>query len=155
MGQNRSLAKALEVYGDLIADGMVDVPLYENLELTNNIPDSSHLSKEWNQKARERIEAVLASEPAQHWVDVLTAAGVPCAIQRTSQDWLHRPEIEEAALAVVVDDAEYGPTRQLGVQTRLAKTPDEDVIPKPSRPFTGSIEPKSSNGKTAPSSKLI
>ena len=103
---SRSLAKALEVYDDLIADGMVDVPLYENLELTNNIPDSSHLSKEWNQKARERIESVLASEPAQHWVDVLTAAGVPCAIQRTSQDWLHRPDIEEAALTVVVDDPE-------------------------------------------------
>ncbi|MDP6037686.1 MAG: CoA transferase [Candidatus Latescibacteria bacterium] len=152
---SRSLAKTLEVYDDLIADGMVDVPLYENLELTNNIPDSSHISREWNQKARKRIEAVLASEPAQHWVDVLTAAGVPCAIQRTSQEWLHKPEPEEAALTVVVDDPEYGPTRQLGVQTRLAKTPDEDVIPKPSEPFTRSVEPKTTNGTPAASAKPI
>ena len=152
---SQSLVKALEVYNDLIADGMVDVPLYENLELTNNIPDSSHLSKEWNQKARTRIEAMLASEPAQHWVDVLTAAGVPCAIQRTSQDWLHKSEPEEAALTVVVDDPEYGPTRQLGVQTRLAKTPDKDVIPKPSEPFTGPIEPKTTNGTTEASKKPI
>ena len=132
---SRSLVKALEVYDDLIAEGMVDVPVYENLHLTNNIPDSSHLSSEWNLKAREKIERVLASEPAQHWVDVLTAAGVPCTIQRTAQEWLHKSETEEAALTVVVDDPEYGPMRQLGVQTWLAKTPDECAIPRPSRPL--------------------
>ena len=132
---SRSLVKALEVYDDLIAEGMVDVPVYENLHLTNNIPDSSHLSSEWNLKAREKIERVLASEPAQHWVDVLTAAGVPCTIQRTAQAWLHKSETEEAALTVVVDDPEYGPMRQLGVQTWLAKTPDECAIPRPSRPL--------------------
>ena len=132
---SRSLVKALEVYDDLIAEGMVDVPLYENLHLTNNIPDSSHLSGEWNLKAREKIESVLASEPAQHWVDVLTAAGVPCTIQRTAQAWLHKSETEEAALTVVVDDPEYGPMRQLGVQTWLSKTPDEYAIPRPSRPL--------------------
>ena len=139
---SRSLVKALEVYDDLIAEGMVDVPVYENLHLTNNIPDSSHLSSEWNLKAREKIESVLASEPAQHWVDVLTAAGVPCTIQRTAQEWLHKSETEEAALTVVVDDPEYGPMRQLGVQTWLAKTPDECAIPRPSRPFMGDVEPK-------------
>ncbi len=134
---SRSLVKALEVYDDLIAEGMVDVPVYENLHLTNNIPDSSHLSSEWNLKAREKIESVLASEPAQHWVDVLTAAGVPCTIQRTAQEWLHKSETEEAALTVVVDDPEYGPMRQLGVQTWLAKTPDECAIPRSSRPLEG------------------
>ena len=139
---SRSLVKALEVYDDLIAEGMVDVPVYENLHLTNNIPDSSHLSSEWNLKAREKIERVLASEPAQHWVDVLTAAGVPCTIQRTAQEWLHKSETEEAALTVVVDDPEYGPMRQLGVQTWLAKTPDECAIPRPLRPFVGDVEPR-------------
>ncbi|MYC14011.1 MAG: hypothetical protein F4Y39_09830 [Gemmatimonadetes bacterium] len=139
---SRSLVKALEVYDDLIAEGMVDVPVYENLHLTNNIPDSSHLSSEWNLKAREKIERVLASEPAQHWVDVLTAAGVPCTIHRTAQAWLHKSETEEAALTVVVDDPEYGPMRQLGVQTWLAKTPDECAIPKASRPFVGDVKPK-------------
>ncbi len=149
---SRSLVKALEVYDDLIAEGMVDVPVYENLHLTNNIPDSSHLSGEWNLKAREKIESVLASEPAQHWVDVLTAAGVPCTIQRTAQAWLHKSETEEAALTVVVDDPEYGPMRQLGVQTWLSKTPDECAIPRPSRPFVGDVEPKL-NGDVAASSE--
>ena len=147
---SRSLVKALEVYDDLIAEGMVDVPVYENLHLTNNIPDSSHLSREWNLIAREKIEDVLASEPAQHWVDVLTAAGVPCTIQRTAQEWLHKSEIEEAALTVVVDDPDYGSMRQLGVQTWLSKTPDECAIPRPSRPFVGDVEPKS-NGDIAAS----
>ncbi len=149
---SRSLVKALEVYDDLIAEGMVDVPLYENLHLTNNIPDSSHLSGEWNLKAREKIESVLASEPAQHWVDVLTAAGVPCTIQRTAQEWLHKSETEEAALTVVVDDPEYGPMRQLGVQTWLSKTPDEYAVPRPSRSFVGDVEPKL-NGDVAASSE--
>ena len=152
---SRSLVKALEVYDDLIAEGMVDVPLYENLHLTNNIPDSSHLSGEWNLKAREKIESVLASEPAQHWVDVLTAAGVPCTIQRTAQAWLHKSEIEEAALTVVVDDPEYGPVRQLGVQTWLSKTPDECAIPRPSRPFEGDVEPKLNGDIAASAGKPI
>lgn len=132
---SRSLVKALEVYDDLTAEGMVDVPVYENLHLTNNIPDSSHLSREWNLKARKKIERVLASEPAQHWVDVLTAAGVPCTIQRTAQEWLHKSETEEAALTVVVDDPDYGSMRQLGVQTWLSKTPDECAIPRPSETY--------------------
>ena len=72
------------------------MPVYENLHLTNNIPDSSHLSREWNLIAREKIEDVLASEPAQHWVDVLTAAGVPCTIQRTAQEWLHKSETKRS-----------------------------------------------------------
>ncbi len=152
---SRSLVKALEVYDDLIAEGMVDVPVYENLHLTNNIPDSSHLSGEWNLKAREKIENVLASEPAQHWVDVLTAAGVPCTIQRTAQAWLHKSETEEAALTVVVDDPDYGPMRQLGVQTWLAKTPDECAIPRPSRPFVGDVEPKLNGDITALPGKPI
>ena len=139
---SRSLVKALEVYDDLIAQGMVDVPVYDNLHLTNNIPDSSHLSGEWNRKVRKKIEAVVASEPAQHWVDALTAAGVPCTIQRTAQEWLHKAETDEAALTVVVDDPEYGPTRQLGVQTWLSKTPTDCVIPKPRRSFAGCAEPK-------------
>ena len=139
---SRSLVKALEVYDDLIAQGMVDVPVYDNLHLTNNIPDSSHLSGAWNRKVREKIEPVFASEPAQHWVDVLTAAGVPCTIQRTAQEWLHKAETDEAALTVVVDDPEYGPTRQLGVQTWLSKTPADCVMPKPRRSFAGCVEPK-------------
>ena len=152
---SRSLVKALEVYDDLIAEGMVDVPVYENLHLTNNIPDSSHLSSEWNLKAREKIESVLASEPAQHWVDVLTAAGVPCTIQRTAQEWLHKSETEKAALTVVVDDPEYGPMRQLGVQTWLSKTPDECAIPRPSRPFEGDVEPKLNGDIAASAGKPI
>ncbi len=152
---SRSLVKALEVYDDLIAEGMVDVPVYENLHLTNNIPDSSHLSGEWNLKAREKIENVLASEPAQHWVDVLTAAGVPCTIQRTAQAWLHKSETEEAALTVVVDDPEYGSMRQLGVQTWLSKTPDECAIPRPSRPFEGDVEPKLNGDIAASAGKPI
>ena len=153
---SRSLVKALKVYDDLIAQGMVDVPVYDNLHLTHNIPDSSHLSREWNLKVREKIEAVLASEPAQHWVDVLTAAGVPCTIQRTAQEWLHKAETDEAALTVVVDDPEYGPTRQLGVQTWLSKTPAACAIPKPRRAFAGCVEPKSQkNVATGPARPIL
>ena len=153
---SRSLVKALEVYDELIAQGMVDVPVYDNLHLTNNIPDSSHLSGEWNRKVRKKIEAVVASEPAQHWVDVLTAAGVPCTIQRTAQEWLHKAETDEAALTVVVDDPEYGPTRQLGVQTWLSKTPADCVIPKPRRSFAGCAEPKPRpDGATVPATPIL
>ena len=133
------LLRALGIYDQLLRDGMVDVPCYENLELTNNADNPSGFSQEWNNRIRERMTAAFLTKPADHWEKAMRAAGVPFTVHRTAQEWLHAPEPEEAALTVTIDDADHGAMRQFGVQTSLSKTPNELLRPKSATRFSGKV----------------
>ncbi|MEM7033380.1 MAG: CoA transferase [Chloroflexota bacterium] len=148
-GHNRNsqaLLRVLDLYEDLVDEGMVDVPVYENLHL--DIPDSGGWSKQWNLRIRALIEGKVASEPAAHWVQILTDVGIPCAIHRSTKDWLNAPETDAAALTVEVDDPIYGPVRQLGVQTWLSSTDQSFMQPISSRPFNNSDAAPSKSAST-------
>lgn len=134
------LIKSLGIYQDLIDDGMVDRPTYDDLSLKNNVRDPVGLSRYWNSRVRERMSGAFLQKPASHWTDVMKEAGVPFSVHRTTQEWLNAPEPEAAALTVTVDDPDYGALRQLGVQTTLSKTPDEWLQPKPATAFAGRVE---------------
>ena len=140
-GHNRNsqaLLRVLDLYEDLLDEGMVDRPVYENLHLNNNIPDSSHWAKRWNLTVRALMEAKLATKPAAHWVKTLTEVGIPCALHRSAKDWLNAPETAAAALTVEVNDPDYGLVRQIGLQTWLSSTAETYMQPDPVRPFTTS-----------------
>lgn len=137
---SKGLLKALGIYDTLIAEGMVDQAVYEHLDLDNNIPDSASYSKKWTERIRELMEAAFLEKPGDDWVEKINDAGVPCSFQRTAQEWLHAPEAETAGLVVVVEDSDYGPIRQLGVQAHLSGTPVELVQPRPARPFVRNVE---------------
>ena len=123
------LLKTIGIYDGLIADGALDLPVYENLHLDNNLPDSSHLSPSWNGEMTERINVALQAMPAAEWVKLMNEAGVPCALHRTSQDWLDAPETDACGLTVAVDHDRFGPVRQLGIQTHLSESPDFNPEP--------------------------
>ena len=133
------LFKALGIYDRLLRDGMVDMPCYENLGLTNNVQNPGGLSKKWNNTIRERMTAAFLTKPATHWEQAMRPAGVPFTVHRTAQEWLHAPEPEAAALTVTVDDPDHGTMRQFGVQASLSKTPDEWIHPKPATEFAGEV----------------
>jgi crotonobetainyl-CoA:carnitine CoA-transferase CaiB-like acyl-CoA transferase len=118
------LVKTLGIYEDLIADGMVDLPVYEHLDLDHNLPDSNHLSATWVETLAARIETAVQRRPAAEWVRLMNQAGVPCALHRSTQDWLDAPETDAAGLTIVVEDDRFGPVRQLGLQAHLSQTPD-------------------------------
>jgi crotonobetainyl-CoA:carnitine CoA-transferase CaiB-like acyl-CoA transferase len=118
------LLKTLGIYEGLIVDGAVDLPVYQNLHLENNLPDSSHLSPSWNGEMTERIRVALKARPAAEWVKLMNEAGVPCVLHRSSQDWLDAPEPEAAALTITIDHDRFGPVRQFGLQTHLSESPD-------------------------------
>lgn len=129
----RAFLMTLGLYDELLADGMIDVPVYENFDKQNNIADSGTWTREQNRKILARIEEVIGSEPAATWVERLTDVGVPAAVHRTSYDWLHAPETDAAALTVEVEDAQFGQVRQIGVQTWLASTDSTYMQPKPTQ----------------------
>ena len=111
------LVKTLGIYEDLIADGMVDLPVYEHLDLDHNLPDSTHLSATWVETLAARIETAVKRRPAAEWVKLMNQAGVPCALHRSAQDWLNAPETDAAGLTIVVEDDRFGPvpsTRSAG-----------------------------------------
>ena len=141
------LFNALGIYDQLLRDGMVDVPCYENLELTNNVQHPGGLSKEWNDTIIKRMTTAFLTKPAIHWEQAMLAAGIPFTAHRTAQDWLHAPEPEAAALTVTVDDPDHGTMRQFGVQTSLSKTPDKWLQPKPATQFTVEFDEMSTDHK--------
>lgn len=134
------LFKALGIYESLLRDGMVDVPCYENLELSNNLDNPGGFSREWKNTIRERMTTAFLTKPAAHWEKAMRTAGVPFTVHRTAQEWLHAPEPEAAALTVTVDDPEHGKMRQFGVQTSLSKTPEKCFHPKPATQIAGDVD---------------
>ena len=149
------LVKALGIYDALIADGMVDVPPYPDLTRPNNIQDVDGLSREWKKTLRDRMTAAFRQQPAADWTPIMRQFGVPFSVHRTTQEWLHAPETDAAALTVEVDDPVHGPIRQLGVQTSLGRTDQRWHVPRPARPgdlaalLQDRADPSAANGAAA------
>ena len=127
------LVKALGIYDALIADGMVDLPPWPDLTRPNNIQDIDGLSREFRKIVRDRMTAAFRRKPAAAWTPIMRAHGVPFSVHRSTQEWLHAPETDAAALTVQVDDPVHGPIRQLGVQTSLGRTAERWHVPQPAR----------------------
>ena len=130
---SRQYMKALGIYDQLIADGMVDRYPYDDLTCAHNVSALERLSPQWRKLVRERIAAAYLQKPAAEWTEIMRAHGVPFSVHRTAQEWLYDPATAAAALAVEVDDPEHGPVRQFGLQTTLARTAAERIQPRPAR----------------------
>ena len=127
------LVKALGIYHELIAAGMIDQPTYNDLSRRNNLQDVDHMSPALKRTLRESMAAAFRRKPAAEWTPIMRQFGVPFSVHRTTQEWLQAPETAAAALTVVVEDPEHGPIRQLGVQTSLGRTADRWLVPQPAR----------------------
>lgn len=127
----RGILKALGLYEDLIQAGMVDLPVLENLHLTNNIADGPGWSRVWNRHVRSRIQEVVAQKPAKSWEQELVANGLPAVAHLSSREWLNAPETHEAGLIVDVADPMFGSIHQIGVQTTLSSSPETLTTPGP------------------------
>jgi crotonobetainyl-CoA:carnitine CoA-transferase CaiB-like acyl-CoA transferase len=130
----RNLLKALDIYETLLQEGMIDVSVYDNLSRDDNIPDSGHWSSKWTARVRSLIELKIREKTAAEWVELLRVAGVPCALHRTTQEWLHAHQTDDSGLTVMMEDPFHGPVRQFGIQATLSGSPD--FHPKPPQDFS-------------------
>ena len=128
------LVKALGIYDRLIADGMVDEPPYADLTRPNNLQDIDGLAREGKLTLRNRMTEAFREKPAREWTPIMRRFGVPFSVHRSTQEWLHAPETDAAALTVKVDDPAHGAIRQFGVQTSLGRTDRKWHVPRPARP---------------------
>jgi len=75
-------------------------------------------------ESRQRIIDLIATAPAVSWDERINAAGIPCTIVRTTEQFLREDEHARAVRAVIeLDDPELGPTAQLGFGVTMSRTP--------------------------------
>ena len=86
---------------------------------------------ELHREASPLIHALLATRPAQEWLDVLNGADVPCApiVDRTQVPYEEQVIANE--MMVPIEHPVVGPTRILGVPLRLSATPSVPLRPAP------------------------
>jgi glutaryl-CoA transferase len=73
----------------------------------------------------------LKERPRQHWIDALTAAGVPCGSVRTFDELFADPQIDAREMIAMVEHATIGPLKALGVPVKLSETPGAIRTPPP------------------------
>jgi crotonobetainyl-CoA:carnitine CoA-transferase CaiB-like acyl-CoA transferase len=73
----------------------------------------------------------LRSKPRQHWIDRLTAAGVPCGSVRDFEELFADPQLAAREMLAYVEHATIGRLKTLGVPVKLSTTPGLVRTPPP------------------------
>lgn len=151
---NSKLARALLSGLDLLdaaqALGLIFADPYKAGDRDDNLSEASNLSRKAQRQLRALIAARLLTRSAQAWEAELSARGVTCAMQRSTQEWLHLHENDAAGITTDLEDPEHGVMRQPGVLTWLSGAPNSGLRPAARRLMTnGSWE-----GNRAPASAI-
>jgi crotonobetainyl-CoA:carnitine CoA-transferase CaiB-like acyl-CoA transferase len=125
--------RTLNLYDELIREGLTVQDPYSCGDLTDNLAETSNLSRSWQTKIKQKIANVLMQQPAAFWEYKLRENGVACAIQRTTKEWLSLKELKEANIIVNVADNQGGLTPQPGLQTWLSETKESLMQPSPAK----------------------
>ncbi len=72
---------------------------------------------------RPILDSRLRSRPRTHWIERLTAAGVPCGSVRDLGELFADPQVAARQMMADVDHALVGPLRVLGTPLKLSDTP--------------------------------
>ena len=72
---------------------------------------------------RARLTEVLATRTRGEWIEVLTAAGVPCGAVREVPEVMSDPQVSARRMIEAVEHAALGPLKVLGVPLKLSGTP--------------------------------
>jgi crotonobetainyl-CoA:carnitine CoA-transferase CaiB-like acyl-CoA transferase len=82
-------------------------------------------------EVRPFIADRLGTESRRHWIDRLTAAGVPCGSVRNLAELFADPQIHAREMIAQIEHATIGPLRMLGVPVKLSDTPGAIRTPPP------------------------
>jgi crotonobetainyl-CoA:carnitine CoA-transferase CaiB-like acyl-CoA transferase len=73
----------------------------------------------------EVTQAALMARPAAEWLDLLTAAGIPCGPVLTRNQVIRHPQVAALGLVVETDHPRAGRLRQTRAAARFSHTPPE------------------------------
>jgi crotonobetainyl-CoA:carnitine CoA-transferase CaiB-like acyl-CoA transferase len=80
---------------------------------------------------RPMVADKLRTQTRSHWIEKLTAAGVPCGSVRNLQEVFDDPQLAARAMIAEIEHATIGPLRTLGVPVKLSDTPGAVRTPPP------------------------
>jgi crotonobetainyl-CoA:carnitine CoA-transferase CaiB-like acyl-CoA transferase len=80
---------------------------------------------------RPLIAAALARQPRQHWIERLTAAGVPCGSVRALDELFADPQVRARDMIAAVEHDTIGRLQLLGIPVKLSETPGSMRLPPP------------------------
>ena len=93
-------------------------------DLMNHADYSSNPLRVKNRAVLEPIlETLFRSEPAAHWVQVLSSHGIPCTVVRNLKEVVDDEQTTVRNMTPVVEHAVAGAIRVLGVPVQLSETP--------------------------------
>lgn len=124
------LLNHLELRERAAALGLVFADPYAG-DRRDNLAEASNLSRRAQGRLKALLTQALQAKPAADWEAELSAIGITCAVQRTTDEWLALPALEQAGIVVGLDDPAFGPMRQPGVQVMLDATPTTMTEPVP------------------------
>ena len=114
----RSLRPILDVLGHPDWFGpLTDDRLRDNLEER----------EEW----AARFAEPWLERPALEWESLMADEGVPLTMCRTLREWMETDHAIASGAVIDVEDREFGPMRQVGIQVRMSQTPGEVRVPAP------------------------
>lgn len=125
------LLEELGLADDLRARGLVLEDAYRQSRPGRNLADSSNLSKKWRHIVKEALNDAIRRKPAEQWEADLNAAGITCAVQRTTEEWLALAPPLAAKVIVDIADPRFGSMRQPGLQAWVDGSPAGLADPSP------------------------
>ena len=69
------------------------------------------------------LQSIFRSRPAAHWIDLLSRSGVPCTVVRNFKEIVEDEQTGARNMTPLVQHAEAGTIRVLGVPVQLSETP--------------------------------
>ena len=84
--------------------------------------------------ANERLEltqSALLTQPAEHWLAVLEAAGVPCAPVLTRREMIEHPQVQANGIIEALEHPHAGAIRQARYPARFEQHPLSHQRPAP------------------------
>lgn len=116
------LLEALGLWDALRADGLQDRDPYAKGagRQGDNIADAVMLSLRWKRRLGKVLRERFLQEPAAHWEQLLWTRGVPCAMVRSTQQWMREPAVRASGLVMQVNDPQCGPMWQAGTHVSLS-----------------------------------
>lgn len=109
--------------------------LAEALEAPDMVRDPRFASARDRSKHRaeltEAIAAITCKRPAQHWIDRINAAGVPCGPIYSIDQTFADPQVKVLGIAQSVDHPDLGSITLVGQPVELSRTPARIETPSP------------------------
>lgn len=126
--------QALDVYDELIAEGLPDVadlhqPIaeWEGETSIGVYP----LPKKWADIISAKMKKSFLTKTSDEWGRIFGEGQIPGAPHRTTQEWVNNEHTNTAGLIVEVDDPEYGLMKQPGPFTWLEHSAEQMLTPRP------------------------